>query len=405
MSEPIHVVGAGIAGLAAALRLSAQGERVVLHEAAPQTGGRARALPDGSDNGTHALLSANRTMLSLLDSCGARAGWVEPEPGGLPVFDQADGSTRLVALAPWAWWRGGRPAGLTPGAALTLLRLGLGGRDTTIGEAFARHPAFLRGFVEPLAIAVLNTPAQEASTHRLAQALREAARPGGTRLLVAREGLGPDLVAPALATLEARGVTIRQGARLRALHREGERVTALDFGTETLPAARLILALPSWETTRLLPGLPAPPEHAPILNLHFARTAATPVRFVGLLGALCQWVLVRPAGIAVTVSAADAETDEAAETLAPRAWGEIRAAARAFALPGEWPEAPPPCRAVKERRATPRQRPGAPPVPPRRPLANVALAGDWTYAALPATLEAAARSGEAAARAILESPA
>jgi len=165
-----------------------------------------------------------------------------------------------------------------------------------------------------------------------------------------------------------------------------------------------VLALPPWEATRLLPGLPAPAEHAPILNLHFARRADTPVRFLGLLGALCQWVLVRPAGIAVTVSAADAESEEAAEALAPRAWGEIRAAARAFALPGDWPEAPPPCRAVKERRATPRQRPGAPPVPPRRPLANLALAGDWTYAALPATLEAAARSGEEAARALLESP-
>jgi hydroxysqualene dehydroxylase len=396
VGEPIHIVGAGVAGLAAALHLTRHDERVVLHEATPQAGGRARALPDGTDNGTHALLSGNRTMLALLDAIGAREGWIEPEPAGLPVLDRADGSTRHVALTPWAWWRGGRPDGLTAGAAVTLLRMGLGGTDRTVAEAFAHEQRFLRGFVEPLAIAVLNTPAREASTRRLAQALREAARPGAARLLVAREGLGPDLVAPALATLAARGATIRHGARLRALTREGTRITALDFGDHTLPATRVLLALPPWEATRLIPGLPAPTEHAPILNLHFARAAETPVRFLGLLSALCQWVLVRPSGIAVTVSAADAETDEDTATLAPRAWAEIRHAARAFALPGDWPEAPPPCRAVKERRATPRQRPGPPPIPPRRPLENCALAGDWTYAALPATLEAAARSAASA---------
>ena len=39
--------------------------------------------------------------------------------------------------------------------------------------------------------------------------------------------------------------------------------------------------------------------------------------------------------------------------------------------------------------------------PPRLPLGNLALAGDWTDPLLPATIEAAVRSGEAAARALL----
>jgi hypothetical protein len=107
--------------------------------------------------------------------------------------------------------------------------------------------------------------------------------------------------------------------------------------------------------------------------------------------------------VAVTVSAGDAEAEEGAETLAPRAWAEIRAAASAFALPGDWPEPPPACRVVKERRATPRQRPGPIPTPPRRPLANLTLAGDWTWPHLPATIEAAACSGLAAARDVLSS--
>jgi hypothetical protein len=399
-----HVVGAGVAGLAAALFLAERGIAVALHDAAPSAGGRARALPDGTDNGTHALLSANRAALAFLARIGAREAWVEPEPDGLPVLDLAQGSARRVALSPAAWLAGRAPDGLSASGLLALLRLALPGRDAPLAARFAAHPRLLRGFVEPLAVAALNTPVAEASSALLGAVLRRAALPGAARLLVARDGLGPGLVAPALAALAARGVAPRFGARLRGVAVEAGRAAALCFADGDLPLApgqRAILALPPWEAARLLPGTPAPEAFAPILNLHLARPAATPVRFLGLLGGLCQWVLVRPSGISVTVSAADAEAEERADALAPRAWAEIRRLARAFALPGPWPEAPPPCRAVKERRATPRHRPGPRAIPARLPLANLALAGDWTDPVLPATLEAAVRSGEDAAMALL----
>ncbi len=57
----------------------------------PLPGGRARALPDGSDNGTHALLAGNRAALAFLGRIGAREGWLEPEPEGLPLLDLASG--------------------------------------------------------------------------------------------------------------------------------------------------------------------------------------------------------------------------------------------------------------------------------------------------------------------------
>jgi hypothetical protein len=160
------------------------------------------------------------------------------------------------------------------------------------------------------------------------------------------------------------------------------------------------LATPPWESLRLLPHLPAPDSYAPIVNLHYAHPNPGPVRFLGLLDALCQWVLVRPAGVSVTVSAGDDAARADQDSLAPRAWAELREAALAFGLPGDWPEAPPPCRVVKERRATPRHIPGPPPRPPRLPAPNLALAGDGTDPVLPATIEAAVRSGEAAARAL-----
>jgi len=409
MTRTFHVIGAGLAGLAAAHALALRGHAVTLHEATPGAGGRARALPDGTDNGTHALIGCNTAALEFLDAVGARQYWVQPEPEGLPVYDCADSSARLVALSPAGWWNGARrPAGASWGGVLAMLAMALPpfgpfGQDRTIAEAMAEHPDFLRGFVDPLVIAALNTPSAEASTHRLGQVLRRLGPPGAARLFVARRGLGPDLVEPALAVLAAAGAEYRPGSRLRAIQLREGRATSLTFQEQDVMLGegdRVILALPPWEAQRMLPGLPAPDAFAPIVNLHFAFAPQGQVRFLGLLGALCQWVLIRPEGVAVTVSAGDAEAEQDVAELAPRAWGEILRAVRAFHVPGDWPETPPPCRVIKERRATPRQRPGPIPTPPRRPLANLALAGDWTWPHLPATIEAAIRSGQDAAREI-----
>ncbi|MFZ4405860.1 MAG: hydroxysqualene dehydroxylase [Paracraurococcus sp.] len=400
-----HVIGAGIAGLAAALALAEAGRPVVLHEAAPNAGGRCRALPDGTDNGTHALLGANTAALGLLRRIGALEGWVEPEPAGLPVLDLRDHRAFRVALSPFGWRDPAlRPAGLSGGALLALARLALPGPDRAIGAAMAAHPEFHRGFVDPLVIAALNTPSAEASANRLGAVLRRLGGRGATRLLVARTGLGPDLVEPALAAIARAGGSIRFGARLRRLVVQGGRVAGLDFGEDAVTLAAgdtAVLATPPWESQRLLPHLETPAAYAPIVNLHYAHPGPGPVRFLGMLDALCQWVLVRPAGVSVTVSAGDDAAREDQATLGPRAWAELRQAALAFGLAGDWPEAPPPCRVVKERRATPRHTPGPPLRPPRLPLANLALAGDWTDPVLPATIEASVRSGEAAARALL----
>ncbi len=401
----IHVIGAGLAGLAAALDLAEAGRPVHLHESSPQAGGRARALPDGTDNGTHALVGANTAALAFLARIGARDGWVEPEPEGLPVLDLADGSARRVALSPLAWGNKAlRPAGASWGAVLAMAGMALPGRDRPIAEVMARHPAFHRGFVDPLVIATLNTPSHQASSARLGQVLRRLGGPGATRLYVAEHGLGPDLVQPALAALQRAGGTVRYGARLRRVVQAAGRASALDFGEDAVtlaPGDQVVLATPPWESQRLLTHLAVPTQHAPIVNLHFDRTGPGPVRFIGMLGALCQWVLVRPSGVAVTVSAGDAEAGLGEAELAPRAWSEILRAAAAFRIAGEWPLMTPACRVVKERRATPRHVPGEVLRPARKPLANLALAGDWSWPALPATIDAAVRSGQAAARALL----
>jgi hypothetical protein len=402
----LHVVGGGVAGLAAALAAARAGRSVTLHEAAPALGGRCRSVgdePEGEhDNGTHVLLGANGAALSFLDAIGARAGWIEPEPRGLPMVDLADGSVRRVGLSPWSWLDPlRRPPGLNPRVLLRLGRLGLPGVDRPVAETFGAG-GFARAVLEPLTVAALNTPVSEASTRRLATAFRRIARPGAGRLFVARRGLGPDLIRPAADTLAAAGVVVRCRSRLRALAAADGRVGRLVFADAEVPLGAgdlAVLALPPHALAKLLPGLALPDRYEPIVNLHYATPHAGPVRFAGVLGGAAQWVLFRPGLASVTISAAREAVDAPTPALAEGIWREVARVAALLGLPPLPPEAPR-CRVVKERRATISQTTGAVGSPERRPFANVTLAGDW-LSPLPATIEAAVASGLTAVRASL----
>jgi glycine/D-amino acid oxidase-like deaminating enzyme len=137
----IHVIGAGVAGLAAALRLTDRGRQVVLHEAAPRRpGGRARALA-GRHRQRHSCPARRHTAaLGLLKRIGAMEGWVEPEPAGLPVLDRRDGRAFRVALSPFrgATRRSARRL-LRPGG-VALARLSAPWGDRPVAEAMAAHP-------------------------------------------------------------------------------------------------------------------------------------------------------------------------------------------------------------------------------------------------------------------------
>ena len=394
----LHVVGGGVAGLAAALAAARAGRSVTLHEAAPALGGRCRSVgdePEGEhDNGTHVLLGANRAALSFLDAIGARAGWIEPEPRGLPMVDLADGSVRRVGLSPWSWLDPlQRPPGLNLGVLLRLGRLGLSGADRPVAGTFGAGD-FSRAVIEPLTVAALNTPVAEASTRRLATALRRIARPGAGRLFVARRGLGPDLIRPAADALAAAGVVVRCRSRLRALEATDGRAERLVFTDAEVPLGAgdlAVLALPSHALAKLLSGLALPDRYEPIVNLHYATPHAGPIRFAGVLGGRAQWVLFRPGLASVTISAAREAVDAPAPALAEGIWREVARAAALLGLP-PLPAGTPRCHVVKERRATISQTAGALGPPERRPFANVTLAGDW-LSLLPATIEAAVVSG------------
>lgn len=408
MTGLVHIVGAGIAGLSAAVAATEAGRAVHLYEAAPQAGGRCRTVTgaDGftHDNGAHVLLSANRAALGLIDRIGAQDGWTEPEPQGLPVYDVRERRLSRIGLSPWSWMaRDRRPPGMALADLPRLARLAAPlappfappFADRPIGPLFAGS-ALHDQLIEPLTVAVLNTPVSRASSARLGRALRRVMRPGGARLLVARNGLGPDLVDPAIAFLAQRGAHLRTGMRLRAMEAQDGRAGALVFTGETIRLSgddRVILALPPTEIARLFPQITVPESFEPIVNAHFALDPPLPAeavpRFIGLVGTVSQWVLVRADHLSVTISAAEDRIADNPERLLARIEAEIAPALEAAGVSCRIGERR---RLVKEKRATMTQDAGGAVYRPRPPLRGLAFAGDW-IGPLPATIEAAVLSG------------
>lgn len=410
MSGQAHVVGAGMAGLAAAVRLAAAGRAVTLYEAAPQAGGRARSYFDQTlgcriDNGNHLLIAGNRSALSYVDAIGARGTLIGPGLPVYPFFDRATGERWVLRLnlGRVPWWMASparRVPGTTLGDYLRALKLRRARPADRVVDVLAAGTPIFRRLWHPLAVAALNTPLDQASAVLLAQVLGESIGAGGAACtpLVPREGLSETLVDPALAQLRRAGSAIRFGARLRGIEFADGRVTALDFedGRETLASDdEVVLAVTSPVASRLVPDLVAPDRYCAILNAHyrFAAPDDSPL-FIGIIGGTAEWAFRKAGVMSVTVSAADRLLEAPEAELAATLWRDVAAA---YELPSE---PVPPVRVVRERRATfaatPEQvarRPGA-----RTRWRNLALAGDWTDTGLPATLEGAIRSGFAAAR-------
>lgn len=409
MGPVVHVVGAGLAGLAAATRLAAAGRRVVVHEAAGSAGGRCRSYDEPAlglriDNGNHLVLSGNRAVHAYLARIGAAGTLVGPDEAEFAFADLADG--RRWRIRPNAgrvpWWILRRDRRVPEAGALAhlgLARLLFAGPGTTVAAALPRRDALYERLWRPFLLAALNTEPEAASAHLAAAVLRETLAAGGAacRPLVAARGLSEAFVDPALGFLHAHGAAVRFGARLRALSFEGERATGLRFGDAEIvlgPTDLVVLAVPPWAATELVPGLAAPDEHRAIVNAHYRIAPPTGVPpLTGVVAGMVEWVFAFADRLSVTISAADRLLDVDRETLARDLWREV---AVVCGLPAD---PLPRWQIVKERRATfaatPAQEARRPPAATR--WRNLSLAGDWTATGLPATIEGAIRSGERAA--------
>jgi len=420
----IHVVGAGLAGLAAAVRLAAEGRDVRLYEAAPHAGGRCRSYFDAElgcriDNGNHLLLAGNHRTLDYLEQIGALDTLDGPPDATFPFIDAETGCrwTLRPNRGRFPWWISSakrRVPGTRGQDYLAALALRRADPSATVVEVLDRKAPAFRRLWEPLAVAALNTGVERASARLFWRVLAETLGRGGgaCRPLVPRQGLSETFIDPALARLRVQGVEIRFGARLRALRFAVDHVTELVFDTSSVGLGRddrLILAVPATVAARLVPAMAVPDVYSPIVNAHF-RCAVPPGSpyFIGMVGGSAEWIFRKQMGLSVTVSAADKIVDQSAEELRDLLW---RDAALAYRLPVD---PVPPARIVKERRATflasPAQLLRRPPTTTR--WMNLLLAGDYVDTGLPAAIEgaidsglmAAARATEAAGAPVISNP-
>jgi hydroxysqualene dehydroxylase len=416
----VHVIGAGLAGLSAAVTAIGAGRAVTLYESTAAGGGRCRSYFDTElgirlDNGNHLLLSGNRSALAYLDAIGARDQLSGPD---VPVFPFADMKTsREWTLRPsrgripwWLLFADRRVPKTSAREHLALRNFGREWDDTVMAETM-RHSSLYWLLLEPLSIAALNTRPHEALACLFGAVLQETLVKGGKACLprLARAGLSEAFVDPAIRMLRERGAEILFNHRLTGLVCGGAAVIALDTteGRVTLdPDDSVVLAVPPWVAGELLPDMTVPDAFESILNVHFKievkpKGDIAEAGFVGLVNGLAEWIFIKSDHVSVTVSAANKIIDRPADELASTVWRNV---VKALGIDGATEM--PPFRVIKERRATivanvvqEERRP-----PARTELANLMLAGDWTDTGLPGTIEGAIRSGVTAVSLILTPP-
>jgi squalene-associated FAD-dependent desaturase len=423
------VIGAGWAGLAAAVHAVQRGAAVTLFEMAPQPGGRARQVSSTAghfDNGQHILIGAYSATLALMRSVGAdpdtlllRCPLTLVDPAGhglalrpgapLPAFVRA-----VLQARGWSWKN-----------RLALLQVAsgwlLGGfrcaPTWTVARLCAGLPVGVRhDLIEPLCLAALNTPIDQASAQVFLRVLRDAlfSGAGSADLLLPRVPLSALLPEPAWRWLAAAGATCRSGHRVLALARngtgwsvDGEDFDGVVLASSAREAARLVEPIaPGWARTaaelRYEPIVTAYLTDAclrlpqPMLALPAGPQA--PAQFVFDLAAIGgDGVSGATADFAFVVSGAAPWLVDGRANCAQAVLHQARSA-----FPGAFlgPDNEVLRHVGAEQRATFACTPGlirpAPSIAPQ-----LVAAGDYIAGPYPATLEGAVRSGQSAGSALV----
>jgi squalene-associated FAD-dependent desaturase len=445
------VIGAGFAGLSAAVRLARGGARALVLEARPRLGGRATAFEDREtgarvDNGQHVLLGCYRETFAFLADLETLDRVRRQRQLEVAVIDRAGRASRLVCpplpaplhlLAGVLDWdalsAADRLSILRMRTPLRLARRELepGARtiaaspDETVENWLIRNgqaPRLRELLWNPLALAALNQSPAEAAAPTFVRVLAEmfGSDPQAAAIALPAAPLDEFYAEPARVYLESRGGSVRTGSRARVEirpARSGGRPAAVSVssGPDRWTPAAVIAAVPWFALPDLFDG-----ETAPLASLlrGCRAMAASPIvtanlwfdrplfdePFIGLPGRAMQWAFDKRGGPG-DADALVSMVAGGAPALLERTNAEIVAAAHR-----ELVEALPRARAarllragvVREPRATFSLAPGQPPRPPvDTPVDGLYLAGDWIATGLPATIEGAVRAGHLAAARIL----
>ena len=435
----VVVIGAGFAGLSAAVRVAREGGRVLLLEARARLGGRATAFPDRDtgelvDNGQHVLLGCYRETFAFLRDINAADNVTLQRQLAVAMIDPGGRRSRLVCpslpspldviAGVFEWdalpWRD-RFSILGMVKPLTIARREVRVADGTAFPLLAASPgetvenwlirngqtARIREMLwDPLALAALNQPATIAAAPVFARVLGEmfSGEPQAASIALPVKPLHLTYAEPARAFIESHGGVVRTGAQATvAVDREA--VVAVEALGERWTPAHVIVAVPWFAFADIFPDGPPPLQAiveraramvaSPIVtvDLWFDR-AVLDEPFIGLPGRAMQWVFNRASYVSLVSSGAEALFRKTNDELVTVAHTELLEAVpdtrRARLLHSA---------VIREPRATFSLAPGQPPRPAAETgVRGLWLAGDWTDTALPATIESAVRSGHRAAR-------
>jgi squalene-associated FAD-dependent desaturase len=434
----VVVVGGGLAGLAAAVRLAAGGARVTLLEARPRLGGATYSFRRDSlsvDNGQHVLLRCYTEHRAFLRAIGSEHLVEFQDRFDVPVL-AADGRRarlhRAKALPAPLHLSSclARYSILSPAerlrivtAALRLKALDVDDArldDTSFGawlRAHGQSEASMSALWDLLIVAALNTRCDDAS-------LQPAVKVFQTALLTRAQSadIGMPLVPlsalhaePAAKALRELGADIFPRTKATAIEvDDGALTVRADAGC--FPADVVIVATGHTEAAEILPDGATPRTQrlrelgsAPIINAHFVfDRVVTDLPFAAAVGSPVQWTFDRSriAGVdgprqylAVSLSAAEDLIDLPSAAVRERLLPEfVRLFGRASDARLE------DFFVTRERRATFRQGPGSRSLrpPAATDIPGLYLAGAWTDTGWPDTMEGAVRSGNEAARRALE---
>jgi len=439
------VVGGGLAGVTAALRLADGGRAVTLVERRPRLGGAAFSFKRGEltiDNGQHVFLRCCEAYQWFVQRVAARDQVFLQDHLSIPVL-RPDGRSATLSRIP------GVPAPAHLGAslarysvlspadrarairgALALKRLDPADRALdrqTLGAYLRRHgqnDATIDALWGIVATATLNLLPDDANLALAAKVFRTGLldRADASDVGHALVPLGDIHGTAARRALESAGVEVLLGHRVTkvepgaVVHLEGptgDRVIDTDAVVVAVPHAEAFVTAPALTTSPAAPA--ARLRNAPILNVHVVYDRqVTDLSFAAGVDSPVQWFFDRTVSsglralnptaqyLAVTVSAADGLIDEPAQTITDRFVAEL-----ARLLPRARGAGVTDAFVTRERQATFRQEAGANTLRPAAEtgLDGIWLAGAWTDTGWPDTMESAVRSGINAAEAALRIPA